>query len=73
MLATELTKSLCRHLLWERQQKTSTANSVLKRRHISHNVANSRQYPKKPCLEDSVSWIQYFIKNAFDGYHSRGW
>ncbi|KAM3523251.1 hypothetical protein MY4038_008268 [Beauveria bassiana] len=76
MLATELTESLCRHLLWERQQKTSTANAVLKRRHTSHNVANFRQDPEKPCSEDSeaaISWNQYFIKNAFDGYHSKGW
>ncbi|OAA38907.1 hypothetical protein ISF_09871 [Cordyceps fumosorosea ARSEF 2679] len=44
MLATELTESLRRHLLWERQQKTSTANAVLKRRHTSHDVANLKQF-----------------------------
>ncbi|TIC97526.1 Uncharacterized protein CH35J_006555 [Colletotrichum higginsianum] len=40
MLATELTESLRRNLLWERQQKSSTANAVLKRRHTSHDKAN---------------------------------
>ncbi|OAA70282.1 hypothetical protein ISF_02256 [Cordyceps fumosorosea ARSEF 2679] len=78
MLATELTESLRRHLLWERQQKTSTANAVLKRRHTSHDVANLKQYPEKPCLKQSEdanasSWNQYFNKDTFDGYHSKGW
>ncbi|KAM3523188.1 hypothetical protein NHJ13051_005235 [Beauveria bassiana] len=78
MLATELTESLRRHLLWERQQKTSTANAVLKRRHTSHDVANLKQFPEKPCMKKSEdanasSWNQYFNKDTFDGYHSKGW
>ncbi|EEU38498.1 uncharacterized protein NECHADRAFT_55279 [Fusarium vanettenii 77-13-4] len=51
MLATELTESLRRHLLWERQQKSSTANAVLKRRHMLHDEANLKQCPKKPCMK----------------------
>jgi hypothetical protein len=78
MLATELTESLRRHLLWERQQKTSTANAVLKRRHTSHDVANLKQYPERPCLKQSEdvnasSWNQYFTKEASNEYHSKGW
>lgn len=78
MLATELTESLRRHLLWERQQKSSTANAVLKRRHTSHDVANLKQFPEKPCMKQSEdvnasSWNQYFSKEASDGYHSKGW
>lgn len=78
MLATELTESLRRHLLWERQQKSSTANAVLKRRHTSHDVANLKQYPERPCLKQSEdvnasSWNQYFTKEANNGYHSKGW
>lgn len=78
MLATELTESLRRHLLWERSQKSSTANAVLKRRHTSHDVANLKQYPEKPCIKKSEdvnasSWNQYFAKDSFDGYHSKGW
>ena len=78
MLATELTESLRRHLLWERQQKSSTANAVLKRRHTSHDVANLKQYPEKPCMKqaedvNASSWNQYFAKDAFDSYHSKGW
>lgn len=78
MLATELTESLRRHLLWERQQKSSTANAVLKRRHTSHDVANLKQYPERACLKksedvNSTSWNQYFAKEASNGYHSKGW
>jgi len=76
MLATELTESLRRQLLWERSQKSSTANAVLKRRHTSQDVANLKQYPEKPCMKDdanATSWDQYFNKNVFTGYHAQGW
>ncbi|KAH7114113.1 hypothetical protein EDB81DRAFT_921202 [Dactylonectria macrodidyma] len=78
MLATELTESLRRHLLWERQQKSSTANAVLKRRHTSHDVTNLKQYPVKSCIKTSEdvnasSWNQYFSKEADNGFHSKGW
>ena len=77
MLATELTESLRRHLLWERQQKSSTANAVLKRRHTSHDVANLKQYPERPYMNqgedvNASSWNQYFSKDV-NGYHSKGW
>lgn len=45
MLATELTESLRRHLLWERQQKCATANAFLKRRHTAHDMKNLQEYP----------------------------
>uniref|UniRef100_A0A0D2YCE9 DUF3295 domain-containing protein n=1 Tax=Fusarium oxysporum (strain Fo5176) TaxID=660025 RepID=A0A0D2YCE9_FUSOF len=77
MLATELTESLRRHLLWERQQKSSTVNAVLKRHHTSHDVANLKQYPERPCMKsehvNSSSQRQYFSVEANRGYHSSGW
>ncbi|KAI2468362.1 DUF1752-domain-containing protein [Annulohypoxylon bovei var. microspora] len=79
MLATELTESLRRQLLWERQQKTSTANAVLKRRHTSLDVANLKQYPDKAYMAkgkdepNSSSWNQYFSREDFGGYHAQGW
>ncbi|KAL8771846.1 MAG: hypothetical protein Q9209_002784 [Squamulea sp. 1 TL-2023] len=45
MLAQELTESLRKHLLWERQQKSTTANAFLKRRHTAHDMANLQDYP----------------------------
>ncbi|KAG0645940.1 Uncharacterized protein D0Z07_8030 [Hyphodiscus hymeniophilus] len=78
MLATELTVSLRQHLLWERQQKSQTANAVLKRRHTAHDVANLKQYPDKVHMgkEDNdnvnASWNQYFSQGLGE-YHSKGW
>ncbi|CAH0023477.1 unnamed protein product [Clonostachys rhizophaga] len=78
MLATELSESLRRHLLWERSQKSSTTNAVLTRRHTSHDILNLRQFPEKPCMKkaeavNASTWNQYFVKETFDGYHSKGW
>jgi len=78
MLSTELTESLRRHLLWERSQKSSTANAVLKRRHTSHDVANLRQYPERVHMSKDTdvnanSWNQYLTRDAWNGYHSKGW
>jgi hypothetical protein len=77
MLATELTVSLRQNLLWERQQKSQTANAVLKRRHTSHDVANLKQYPEKVHMnmddkEANASWNQYFSQGLGE-YHSKGW
>lgn len=77
MLATELTASLRRHLLWERQQKNQTATAVLKRRHTAHDVANLKQYPEKVHMgaddpEAHASWNQYFGQGLGE-YHSKGW
>lgn len=71
MMATELTESLRRDLLHERSQ--------LKRRHTSTNVANLKQYPQQPYMNrhngdiNASSWDQDFSREAFGGYHSKGW
>ncbi|KZF22510.1 DUF1752-domain-containing protein [Xylona heveae TC161] len=77
MLATELTESLRRHLLWERQQKSTTANAVLKRRHTAHDVANLQEYPgqRSGSSKDASktgSWNQYF-DHGLGEYHQKGW
>ncbi|KAG9242801.1 hypothetical protein BJ878DRAFT_150018 [Calycina marina] len=77
MLSTELTASLRRHLLWERQQRSQTANAVLKRRHTAHDVANLKQYPqsahmgKESAEASNASWNQNF--GGIGEYHSKGW
>ncbi|KAL8930728.1 MAG: hypothetical protein Q9208_000269 [Pyrenodesmia sp. 3 TL-2023] len=38
MLSKELSESLRKHLLWERQQRSTTANAVLKRRHTAFDL-----------------------------------
>ncbi|OIW25183.1 DUF1752-domain-containing protein [Coniochaeta ligniaria NRRL 30616] len=77
MLATELTESLRRHLLWERSQKNATLNAVLKRRHTSHDVANLKHYPT---LKEEPAKI-YMKKDKIDttiwgspnNYYEQGW
>jgi hypothetical protein len=76
MLASELTVSLRQHLLWERKQKSQTANAVLKRRHTTQDVANLKQSPEKVYMgQDDGSksiWNDYY-GYGLGGYHSRGW
>ncbi|KAK4461593.1 hypothetical protein QBC42DRAFT_92001 [Cladorrhinum samala] len=74
MLATELTESLRRSLLWERSTKSKTANAVLKRRHTSHDVAGLKEYPQAPYMkkdsDDVNTWGEY---GGPSGYHTQGW
>ncbi|KAI9878702.1 MAG: hypothetical protein M1830_010746 [Pleopsidium flavum] len=78
MLATELTESLRKHLLWERQQKSTTANAVLKRRHTAQDVANLQEFPgQKPAqfsgdTSKNNSWNHYF-DHGLGEYHQTGW
>ncbi|KAF3907888.1 hypothetical protein ABW21_db0200981 [Orbilia brochopaga] len=71
MLATELTESLRKHLLWERQQKNKVANAVLRRRHTAHDMQNMTEYPRR---DRTGSWnnnnnIDYGVNE----YHLAGW
>lgn len=77
MLATELTESLRRHLLWERQQKNTTAAAVLKRRHTAHDVTKLNDYPQvnysgKGNTSKNNSWNHYFDQGLHE-YHVAGW
>ena len=77
MLATELTESLRRNLLWERQQKNTTANAVFKRRHTAQNMAGLQEYPNPRLGQPSVdpsrnnSWNHY-LDTPWE-YHAKGW
>jgi hypothetical protein len=77
MLSTELTESLRKNLLWERQQKNTTANAVFKRRHTAQNISNLRDYPvpaqrfEIKDVAQNNSWNHYF--DTPNEYHSRGW
>lgn len=77
MLSTELTESLRKNLLWERQQKNTTANAVFKRRHTAQNMANLRDYPAPTQRHDvrdaakNNSWNHYF--DTPNEYYNKGW
>lgn len=81
MLSTELTESLRKHLLWERQQKNATSNA-LKRRHTSNDVKNLKTYPEPSGALATIketsrntannSWNAYFDQGLQE-YHVKGW
>ncbi|KAK5017125.1 hypothetical protein LTR39_001715 [Cryomyces antarcticus] len=80
MLSTELTESLRKHLLWERQQRNVTSYAALKRRHTSHDVKDLTHYPgerpeatmaSKEASKNN-SWNHYFDHGLLD-YHQSGW
>ncbi|KAL8971176.1 MAG: hypothetical protein Q9183_001174 [Haloplaca sp. 2 TL-2023] len=78
MLATELTESLRKHLLWERQQKSATASAVLKRRHTAHDMSKLQDFPgPKPEPSRRIgsknsSWNHYF-EHGLGEYNQAGW
>ncbi|MCJ1251337.1 hypothetical protein MMC30_008569 [Trapelia coarctata] len=75
MLATELTESLPKHLLWERQGKNTTANAVLKRSHTAQDMACLSQFPTATgsgTVSNNNPWNHY-LEYSLDEYHQKGW
>jgi len=75
MLSTELTESLRKNLLWERQQKSQTVNAFLKRSRNAQSMANLqgavKPSAKQPEHRSNNSWNQEF-DNPWE-YNSKGW
>ena len=78
MLASELTESLRKNLLWERQQKSTTANAVLRRRHTAHDMANLRDFPGQntgPTSRDASrnQSLNHYFEHGLGEYNQAGW
>jgi hypothetical protein len=76
MLSTELTESLRKNLLWERQHRSTGNLAALKRRHTSHDVKNLRQHPEPgPVLSqgDPAQFNNDFFNAGLGEYHTKGW
>ena len=72
MLANEMTESLRKAVLFERQQKKATASAVLKRRHTTMDLANLREYPEgEEGGKENNSWNDY--SSGVADYHQAGW
>lgn len=74
MLATELSESLRRHLLWERKQKSAgdvaaIDQAVLKRRHTGYDLNKMQVYP----LGDSIGDPSQAVSDNEFGYNGAGW
>lgn len=78
MLATELSESLRRHLLWERKQKSSStmintaSQAVLQRRHTACDLSKVQQYPAPATSFEQRLRPDLASENEF-GYNGAGW
>lgn len=78
MLSTELTESLRKNLLWERQHKSSNNLAAMKRRHTSHDIKNLKQQPEPaPVMSmkdhDKKNYSNDYFHQGLQEYHARGW
>lgn len=83
MLSTELTESLRKHLLWDRQVNRSTTNAALKRRHTAQDMTKLQHFPGENApktfmhaqVPQSVknSWKHNYFDTGLQEYHQRGW
>jgi hypothetical protein len=83
MLSTELTESLRKHLLWDRQVNRSTTNAALKRRHTAQDITKIQHFPGEnqpqtymaPKVPQSVksSWNHNYFDSGLQEYHQKGW
>lgn len=73
MLASEMTESLRKHLLWERQQISTTAKAVLKRRHTAYDITKLSEYPsdKEGQTSKNSSWNHFYDQN--NDFNQAGW
>lgn len=73
MLASEMTESLRKHLLWERQQIGTTAKAVLKRRHTAFDITKLSEYPsdKEGQTSKNNSWNHFYDTQA--DFNTSGW
>jgi hypothetical protein len=77
MLSTELTESLRKNLLWERQHRSTGNLTALKRRHTSTDVKNLKQQPEPAPVFSHRDGAKKFTNDFFNAglqeYHAKGW
>lgn len=77
MLATEMTESLRKNVLWERQQKKATTNAIIKRRHTAQNLTNLQNYPGEAVQaskqESRNTSFDHYFETGLGEYHRAGW
>ncbi|KAF1350027.1 hypothetical protein BDV97DRAFT_353016 [Delphinella strobiligena] len=76
MLSTELTESLRKNLLWERQHKSSNNLAAMKRRHTSHDIKNLKQQPEPSpvmSMKNDKNFSNDYFHQGLQEYHAKGW
>jgi Protein of unknown function (DUF3295)/Fungal protein of unknown function (DUF1752) len=74
MLSTELTESLRKNLLWERQQKSQTVNAFLKRSRNAMSMANLQEAGGRLAGQEqrSNSTLHQDLENPWE-FNVKGW
>ncbi|KXT17183.1 hypothetical protein AC579_350 [Pseudocercospora musae] len=77
MLSSELTESLRKNLLWERQHRSTGNLTALKRRHTSTDVKTLKQHPEPgPVLSQKDGKKKFsndYFHQGLGEYHAKGW
>ncbi|KAH9835505.1 DUF1752-domain-containing protein [Teratosphaeria destructans] len=75
MLSTELTESLRRNLLWERQHRSTGNLAALKRRHTAQDMTKLKQHPEPIALshKDKKDFSNDYFHAGLQEYHAKGW
>ncbi|EMC99755.1 hypothetical protein BAUCODRAFT_30156 [Baudoinia panamericana UAMH 10762] len=76
MLSTELTESLRKNLLWERQHRSTGNLAALKRRHTAQDMTKLKQLPEPVALsqgERLKNLNNDYFHAGLQEYHAKGW
>lgn len=74
MLSTELTESLRKNLLWERQHKSTGNLAALKRRHTAQDMTKLKQHPEPVALSHKPgNHNNDYFHAGLQEYHAKGW
>lgn len=74
MLSTELTESLRKHLLWDRQVIRSATNTSRKRRHTTGDMFKPQRFrDENAYTQGSNSQVMEYLNHGLQEYHQKGW
>lgn len=76
MLSTELTESLRKNLLWERQHRSTGNLAALQRRHTAQDMTKLRQHPEPVAMshgDHTKAFTNDYFHAGLQEYHAKGW
>ncbi|KAK5108430.1 hypothetical protein LTR62_008317 [Meristemomyces frigidus] len=76
MLSTELTESLRKNLLWERQHRSTGNLAALQRRHTAQDMSKLQQRPESVAMsqgEHTKNFTNEYFHAGLQEYHAKGW
>ncbi|TKA69841.1 hypothetical protein B0A55_06736, partial [Friedmanniomyces simplex] len=76
MLSTELTESLRKNLLWERQHKSTGNLAAMQRRHTAQDMTKLKQHPEPVALshdDRTKTFTNDYFHAGLQEYHTKGW